>query len=208
MGAVDSMSRPRPRWSAHTVLIALLALAGCASTGSYTWAQEYPDPPPVPDAGIILVAGDIITIRVYNQPDMSTKTRVRNDGKVSLPFLNDVDAAGQTPVVLAASLQKRLKDYINTPIVTISLDEPRPNTIPVTGEVGKPGIFLLDQGAGLLAALAAAGGMSPFASVDRIFVIRQQPAPARIRFSYKDLQNGDRKSVSFQLRQGDAVVVE
>ena len=90
----------------------------------------------------------------------------------------------------------------------ISLDEPRPNTIPVTGEVNKPGVFALDPGAGLLAALAASSGLSPFASTDRIFVIRQLPAPARIRFSYKELQNGDQKSVSFQLRQGDAVVVE
>jgi len=139
---------------------------------------------------------------------MSTKTRVRNDGKVTLPFLNDVEAAGQTPVSLAASLQKRLKEYLSAPNVTVSLDEPRPNTIPVTGEVNKPGIIPLEPGAGLLAAIAAAGGLSPFASTDRIFVIRQLPAPARIRFSYKELQNGDRKSVSFQLRQGDAVVVE
>jgi polysaccharide biosynthesis/export protein len=202
------MSRVRPRSLARTVHVALLALTACASTGPYTWVQDYPDPPPVPDNGIVLVPGDVITIRVYGQPEMSTKTRVRNDGKVTLPFLNDVDAAGQTPVVLATNLQKRLKEYLNTSVVTVSLDEPRPNTIPVTGEVSKPGIFMLEPGAGLLAAIAAASGLSPFASMDRIFVIRQQPAPARIRFNYRDLQNGDRKAVNFQLRQGDAVVVE
>jgi len=189
--------------------VALLVLAAaCATAGEYTWVNDYPEPPPVPDKGIVLVPGDVITIRVYGQPDMSTKTRVRNDGKITLPFLNDVEAAGQTPVSLAASLQKRLKEYLSAPNVTVSLDEPRPNTVPVTGEVNKPGIIPLEPGAGLLAAIAAAGGLSPFASTDRIFVIRQLPAPARIRFSYKELQNGDRKSVSFQLRQGDAVVVE
>ena len=202
------MLRDRPKSLARTVRVAFLALAGCAATGSYTWVQEYPAPPPNPESGIVLLPGDIITIRVYKEPDMSTKTRVRNDGKVSLPFLNDVDAAGQTPVIFAATLQKRLKEFMNAPIVTVSLDDPRPNTIPVTGEVTKPGIFPLDPGAGVVAALAAAGGLSPFASMDRIFVIRQLPAPARIRFSYRDLQNGDPKSVSFQLRQGDAVVVE
>jgi polysaccharide biosynthesis/export protein len=202
------MSRVRPRSLARTVRVALLALAGCAATGAYTWVQDYPAPPAGPESGIVLVPGDIITIRVYKEPDMSTKTRVRNDGKVSLPFLNDVDAAGQTPVSFAALLQKRLKEFMNAPVVTVSLDEARPNTIPVTGEVSKPGIFALDPGAGLVAALAAAGGLSPFASPDRIFVIRQFPAPARIRFSYHDLRDGDRKSVSFQLRQGDAVVVE
>jgi polysaccharide export outer membrane protein len=202
------MLRDRPKSLARTARFALLALAACATTGSYTWVQDYPDPPPVPDSGIVLVPGDVITIRVYKEPDMSTKTRVRNDGKVSLPFLNDVDAAGMTPVMLAASLQKRLKEYMNVPNVTVSLDDPRPNTIPVTGEVTKPGIFALDPGAGVVAALAAAGGLSPFASSDRIFVLRQLPAPARIRFSYRDLQNGEKKAVSFQLRQGDAVVVE
>jgi polysaccharide biosynthesis/export protein len=202
------MSRVRPQQLARTVgVVALVALAACATGGSYTWVQDYAVPPVTP-ASTVLVPGDIITIRVYKEPDMSTKTRVRNDGKVSLPFLNDIDAAGQTPVQLAATVQKRLKEYMNAPNVTISLDDPRPNSIPVTGEVTKSGIFLLDPGAGLLDALAAAGGLSPFASLDRIFVIRQSPAPARIRFSYKDLQNGDRKSVSFQLRQGDAVVVE
>jgi polysaccharide biosynthesis/export protein len=198
----------RPRSVARPLRVALLVLAACATTGDYTWVNDYPEPPQVPDKGIVLVPGDVITIRVYGQPDMSTKTRVRNDGKVTLPFLNDVEAAGQTPVSLAASLQKRLKEYLSAPNVTVSLDEPRPNTIPVTGEVNKPGIIPLEPGAGLLAAIAAAGGLSPFASTDRIFVIRQLPAPARIRFSYKELQNGDRKSVSFQLRQGDAVVVE
>ena len=202
------MLRDRPKSLARTVRVAFLALAGCAATGSYTWVQEYPAPPPNPESGIVLLPGDIITIRVYKEPDMSTKTRVRNDGKVSLPFLNDVDAAGMTPVMLAASLQKRLKEYMNVPNVTVSLDDPRPNTIPVTGEVSKPGIFALDPGAGVVAALAAAGGLSPFASLDRIFVLHQLPAPARIRFSYHDLQNGERKAVSFQLRQGDAVVVE
>jgi polysaccharide export outer membrane protein len=182
--------RARPRWLARQLRGALLVLAACAASAPFVWVKDYPEPPPVPDSGIILVPGDVISIRVYNEPNMSTKTRVRNDGKVSLPFLNDVAAAGLTPNV------------------TVSLDDPRPNTIPVTGEVNKPGIFPLDPGAGILAAIAAAGGLSPFATTDRIFVIRQSPAPARIRFSYRELRDGEAKAVSFQLRQGDAVVVE
>ena len=197
---------PRARWNYLFRSIAALLLTGCASSGQYVWVNDYSEPPA--EKGILLAPGDVINIRVYQQPDMSTKTRIRSDGKVSMPFLNDVDAAGQAPQQFAAQLQKRLKDYLSSPMVTVSLDEPRPNTIPVTGEVNKPGIFSLEPGAGLLAALAASSGLSPFASTDRIFVIRQLPAPARIRFSYKELQNGDLRSVSFQLRQGDAVVVE
>jgi polysaccharide biosynthesis/export protein len=198
----------RPMLCARVLLLPVLALLGCASTtGLYVWVDDYKEPPAVPEKSTVLVAGDVITIRVFNQPDMSTKTRVRNDGKVSMPFLNDVDAAGLTPVALAKQMQLRLKEYINTPVVTISLDDPRPYVIPVTGEVAKPGVFPLDPGAGVLAALASAGGLTPFASQDRIFVIRPQP-PARIRFTYTALQNGEAKSIQFQLRQGDAVVVE
>ena len=197
----------RPKRRARVLLLPVVALLGCASPGPFVWVDNYKEPPAVPEKSTVLVPGDVITIRVYNQPDMSTKTRVRNDGKVSMPFLNDVDAAGMTPVALAKQLQVKLKEYINTPVVTISLDEARPYVIAVTGEVAKPGVFALDPGSGVLAALASAGGLSPFASQDRIFVIRQQP-PARIRFSYTALQNGDVKSIQFQLRQGDAVVVE
>jgi polysaccharide biosynthesis/export protein len=205
---VHSLPRARPNSPVRVARVCALALLGCVSAGTYTWVDEYKDAPALPEKGTILAIGDSITIRVYNMPEMSTKTRVRNDGKVSMPFLNDVDAAGYSPVQLAQKLQTRLKEYFTAPVVTISLDDPRPYTIPVTGEVAKPGVFSLEPGSGVLAALASAGGLSPFATLDRIFVIRQQPLPARIRFSYRELQNGERKSVQFELRQGDAVVVE
>jgi polysaccharide export outer membrane protein len=185
-----------------------ILLFGCASTGPYVWVSDYREPPMPNDKNTVLVAGDVITIRVYQQPDMSTKTRVRNDGKVSMPLLNDVNAAGLTPEAFARVLQVRLKEFMNAPVVTISLDDPRPNSIPVTGEVTKPGVFQLEPGAGVLAALASAGGLTPFASWSKIFVIRQVPTPVRIRFDYHELRDGDATSLQFQLRQGDAVVAE
>jgi polysaccharide export outer membrane protein len=194
-------------WARLHLLLAVLALAGCASTGQYVSVDDYVEPP-VPEKGVVLVPGDVITIRVFSQPDMSSKTRVRSDGKVSLPFLNDVQAAGFTPQALAQDIQSRLKAYLSAPNVTVSLDEPRLNTIPVTGEVTKSGVFSLEPGAGVLAALASAGGLSPFAHPDSIYVIRQHPSPVRIRFSLLELQRGDPKAILFQLRQGDAVVVE
>lgn len=205
--------RPKPRGRSDILVrvasLVSLTLIGCVTSGPYVWVDDYVAPPASAEKNTVLVQGDVITIRVYQQPDMSTKTRVRNDGKVSIPFLNDVDAAGFTPVQLAQALQTRLKEYINTPVVTISLDDPRPISVPVTGEVNKPGVFLLDPGSGILAAIASASGLSPFASWNKIFVIRQVPAPpVRVRFDYRDLQAGDRKSLQFQLRAGDAVVVE
>lgn len=197
-----------PNRGVPVLWLAAWLLCGCASAGPYVWVSDYREPAIAMDKNTILVPGDVITIRVYQQPDMSTKTRVRNDGKVSMPLLNDVAASGLTPAAFAQALQVRLKEFMNAPVVTVSLDDPRPNSIPVTGEVVRPGVFSLEPGAGILTALASAGGLTPFASWNKIFVIRQVPEPVRIRFDYRDIRDGDRTSLQFQLRQGDAVVVE
>jgi polysaccharide export outer membrane protein len=203
---------PRPYSRPSLLVLALCVGAmlsfGCGPTGSYVWVSDYREPAMPMDKNTVLVPGDVITVRVYQQPDMSTKTRVRSDGKVSMPLLNDVDAAGLTPAAFAQALQVRLKEFMNAPVVTISLDDPRPNSIPVTGEVSKPGVFQLEPGAGVLTALASAGGLTPFATWSKVFVIRQGPVPVRIRFDYRELRDGERTSLQFQLRQGDAVVVE
>ncbi len=154
------------------------------------------------------VSGDILQVRVFNQPDMSARVRVRDDGKVSIPFLNDVTAVGLTPNALAQELQTRLKEFINAPVVTISLEEARPFSVSVIGEVGKAGVYALPPGAGVLQALAAAGGLTQYASKDRIFVIRDTPARARIRFEFGQLTQAEGKAATFRLRLGDIVVVE
>ena len=84
--------------------------------------------------GYVIQPGDVLQIRVFNQPEMSTRARVRDDGKVSIPFLNDVVAAGFTPNALAQQRQTRLKEYIDAPVVTISLEEARPFSVSVLGE--------------------------------------------------------------------------
>ena len=119
--------------------------------------------------------GDTISMRVWNQDSISAKTKVRPDGKVSIPFVNDVDAAGATPTELAARVQVRLKDFIVNPVVTVTLDELRPLLVAVMGEVTRPGNYQLEAGAGVLQALAIAGGPTAFADRDRIMVLRQKP---------------------------------
>src|SRR5436853_6353483 len=103
----------------------LLALA-CAGPGQYVWIDDLPAAPAA--EAYLIGPGDVISLRVYNQDAMSVKARVRPDGKVSMPFLNDVAAAGYTPEVLGQQIQSRLKDYLNVPVVTVSVDEPRPLT--------------------------------------------------------------------------------
>lgn len=191
-------------------LVALCALSGCTHVGPYVWVDEYKEEL-TSSSGYLIVPGDVLNVRVFNQEAMSGRVRVRNDGKVSLPFVNDVDAAGRTPLALAQFLQGQLKSYINNPVVTVSLEEVKPIPVSVLGEVARPGVYPLEPGSGVLHAVASAGGLNDFASRDRVFVIRNAEGKAtatRIRFDYERLSKAEGKSAAFHLRTGDVVVVE
>lgn len=191
------------------ICVLSVALTGCfRSSGVYIPIDEYKDL--TIEGEYIIRPGDTLNIRVFQQEPMSARTRVRSDGKISLPFLNDVTAAGYSPVVLSQQLQTRLKDYINNPVVTISLEEVRPVQVSVLGEVPRPGVYGLETGSGVLQALASAGGFTPFAYKE-VFVLRSDnpaEAPKRIRFDYDALTLATGKGPLFKLKAGDVVVVE
>jgi polysaccharide biosynthesis/export protein len=195
------------RFRSLAFALAVCGLCSCAQTGPFVWVDQF-TPAEAPAAGYVVNPGDVLTVRVWNQEGMSARVRVREDGKISLPFLNDVAAAGYTPNVLSAQLQTRLKDFIANPVVTISLEEPRPSTIAVMGEVVRPGTFPLDARGGVLGALAGAGGLGEYARPDRIFVVRPGPTPTRIRFTYEALVSSTGKAAQFKLMPGDTIVVE
>ena len=191
------------------VIASLAALGpGCAHLGQYVWVDDYQDPDSSREGGYLIGPGDVLFVRVFNQDTLSGKTRVRSDGKVTLPLLNDVEAAGLTPAALAQRVQVKYKEFINSPSVIVSIEESQPLRISVLGEVGKPGLLQLDNGVGVLQALAAASGMTDFAHRDRIFVLRRDPAALRIRFTYEALSRESGRAGAFRLRNGDAVVVE
>jgi polysaccharide biosynthesis/export protein len=163
------------------------------------------------DLGYLISAGDVLLVRVFQQEAMSARVKVRGDGKVSLPLINDVIAAGKSPTVLATELQARLKDFINNPVVTVSLEESRPVVVSVVGEVVRPGVVTLEPGAGVLQALAASGGLTDFAHRDGLFVLRRhaaQPQPKRLRFTWEVLARGEGPAARFTLLPGDVVIAE
>ena len=190
-------------------LATILAFAlACSGPGKYVWVDAYEEPPPQDEKPYVIAPADIILVRVLGQDQITTRARVRPDGKISLPLLNDVKAAGLTPLALSKELRTRLNDFIKDPLVTVSLEETTPPTISVIGEVVKPGVYPLDKTAGVLSALSSAGGLTPDACTDCIFVVRQGPPAARIRFAYEALLRPSGKAPAFQLRPGDVVVVE
>lgn len=187
------------------ITTALASVAGCAGHGSYVWARDLPPDGAQDDYAI--APGDTIGVRVFNQEAMSTHARVRSDGKIAVPMLGDVAVRGSSPSAVSRDLESRLKEYVVSPRVTVTVEESQANSVSVLGEVTHPGVFTVDATAGVLAALAAAGGFTPFASNDSIFVVRNNP-PMRIRFTMKSLMQADSRAAMFRLRRGDVVVVE
>lgn len=195
------------------LLAIALALSACAPRGPYLRVEDL-RLGPQEDAEYHIAEGDVLAVRVWNQESMSiARAKVRTDGMISMPFLQDVEASGMTPADLGRRLQIRLKTYVVNPVVTVSLEERPPLRISVIGEVTRPGVYEVERGAGVLAALAAAGGLNEFANRDGIFVHRpgywaDDPTPARIRFTYDALKRSDKVAARFKLRNGDVLVVE
>lgn len=211
--------RSRPRCStaetsipcAMAVLLGTMLMQACATTGSFTWVDDVP-PNRNDQSEYRLSVRDTISIRVWNQEEMSVpRTQIREDGKISLPFLRDVSVVGLTPIQVSEKLQAALVSFIVDPVVTVALDEAAPLTVSVLGEVTTAGAYTLQPRAGLLHAIAAAGGLNRFADRDAIFVLRRPVStlpPTRIRFRYRDLTAGGTPAADFRLETGDVVVVE
>ena len=192
---------------------ALAAAPGCSHVGDYVWVDDLKEPPAPAETDYVIAPGDVLNVRVFSQEGMSGRARVRSDGKISLPFVNDVEAAGATPAALAVRLQVRLKEFINNPVVTVSLEEPGPIQVSVLGEVARPGVYPVQPRSSVLQGLAAAGGLTQYASSDRIFVLRRSAPGAkaplvRVRFRYESLAHAEGRAATFRMRDGDVLVVE
>jgi polysaccharide biosynthesis/export protein len=206
----------RPGAASVVVALVLGATApGCRHAVDFLWVDQVPGSMATAEDPARITPGDVIGVRVFNQPPNSVeRTRVRDDGKISMPLLDDVEVAGMVPTGLARALEIKLKAFIVNPVVTVVVHERRPVRVSVVGQVARPGVYDLEPGAGVLSGLAAAGGLTPFADDDGVFVLRSgywadgDPSPVRIRFRYRELRHGKAPASTFRLRPGDVVVVE
>ncbi|HEX8824036.1 MAG TPA: exopolysaccharide export protein EpsY [Archangium sp.] len=197
------------RWP---LLATLVLLSACYKPGRFVWVDDYREPQlQQQDESYLIRRGDVLSINVWNQRDISSRIRVRDDGRISLPLVNDVEAAGQTPALLARAMEQKLKDLVANPVVTVIVDEAQPIKVSVLGEVRNPGKKQLEYNAGLLQALSEAGGFTDYARDDALFVLRKEPGyptPVRIRFTWEALSRNEGNASAFRLKTGDVVVVE
>ena len=173
-----------------------------------TVATPPPAAAPAVDASYKIGPQDVLRIDVWKENEISRSVPVRPDGKISLPLLNDVQAAGRTSMELANTITEGLKKFINSPQVTVTVTEINSRRVYVTGEVTRPGAFPLLPNMTVLQALTSAGGFTQFARLKKIYVLRTEDGKqVKHPFNYKDVVNGNRPEDNIVLQSGDTIVV-
>ena len=154
-------------------------------------------------------AGDILEITTWKEPDLSRdEILVRTDGKISFPLLNDVQAAGLSPVELKKNMEEGLADFVDGPFVTITIRSPGSQKIYVLGEVLNTGEYPLIKKLTVLQAFALAGGFTEWASKKEIILLRNEDGIDKIyRINYKDITKGKDFSQNQKLKADDTIIV-
>jgi polysaccharide biosynthesis/export protein len=200
------------------IKLACLAMLSLMAIGM--WAQQdanapKPAPAPVPEvqastpggrSDYIIGPDDTLRISVWKEPDMSVNLPVRPDGKISMPLLDDVQAAGMTPMQLAGSIRDKLKKYIEDPRVTVVVTAMNSQRIYVLGEVLHTGAMPLLPGMTVLQALSSAG-FTQFANLKAVYLLRVVDGKqTKMPFNYKNAIKG-RIEQNITLKPGDTIVV-
>jgi polysaccharide export outer membrane protein len=198
----------------RAVLLAIAAVPAAPAPPGF--AQQ---PPPVADScplSYVIGPGDVLDIAVWDNAEITRTVPVRPDGNISLPILNDIAAAGFTPMQLRETLTKALAEYIPRAAVSVLVREIHSFKVSVIGEVKTAGRYELHERATVLDVLAMAGGLTEYAARGRIVVLRQEPAGTRqIPFPYDKLtarnRTGNEPAPGVQenlcLHPGDVVLV-
>lgn len=158
----------------------------------------------------IIGAEDVLEITVWRNVDLSKVVQVRPDGRVSMPIIRDITAVGKTPTQLAEEMTNKLKEYVQNPVVAVSLKEVNSYNIFLLGEVTHPGRYPLKSKTTLLQGITIAGGFTPIAARNQIVIFRfteAAPGIKRLTASYDEIVLRGGIVENFELKSGDTVVV-
>jgi len=203
------------KWLVRMALIVLIATS-CAYSqdaqktppASRTTAKPAPEAKSASGEEYRIGPQDLVRIDVWKEPDISRTIPVRPDGKISLPLMNDVQAAGLTAMELAGSIREGLSKYITSPQVTVTVTEINSRRVYVTGEVMRPGAQPLLPNMTALQALTSAGGFTQFARTKSIYILRNEDGKqVKHPFNYKAVLDGKHPEDNIQLQPGDVIVV-
>ena len=154
-------------------------------------------------------SGDILEIVTWKEPDFSREeVLVRLDGKLTFPLLNDIQAAGQTPLELKRVIEEGLKTYVSNPVVTVNVRNPLSKQFYILGEVVNTGQYPLAKHLTVLQAFALAGGFTEWASKKEIILLRHEEGQDKIYIiNYKNIVKGNDLSQNLKLKADDTIIV-
>ncbi|MGA9542862.1 MAG: polysaccharide biosynthesis/export family protein [Candidatus Sulfotelmatobacter sp.] len=199
---------------------ALITASACLLISGGLWAQAGSQDPATQSANastqakphddsFVIGNDDVLAINVWKEPDISRSIPVRSDGKISLPLVGEVQAAGRTPLKLEVEIASRLKNYISEPEVTVIVQQINSQKFNILGQVNRPGTFVIANSLTVLDAIALAGGFRDFAKQKSIYVLRQNAdgTQSRLPFNYKEVVKGRNSSQNIKLQPRDTIVV-
>ena len=192
------------------VVAVIVFAAGCpGGTPNYPWEKE-PDPR---GKELVLGAGDVIGINVWENANLNTEATIRPDGTVTMPLIGDIKAAGETPTSLKARIKTQLQAYLkgvqNTEI-TVAVKSWKSYRFTIQGEVGRPGVYSADQYITVSDALAQAGGLTRFAKRNEIQLTRRDMKTGETRkipLDYEILVSGKVPQMNIYVLAGDTIWV-
>ena len=200
-------SRPLVIGLAAAAWIAAAALSGCARVTTSAAVEPALSPTPTYQIG----SGDNLKIFVWRNDDLSTEVPVRPDGRISLPLVPDMPAAGKTPTQLAADIQSELRSFVQEPVVTVivtSFTGPYAQQVRVLGQVAKPQAVTFRDDMSVLDAVIAVGGLTNLAAGNRASIIRKANGEdIRIPVALDDIMDGGDLSANRKLHPGDIILV-
>lgn len=158
--------------------------------------------------GYKLQPGDVLQVVVWKETDLQSEVLIRPDGGISFALAGDMQAAGRTTDELRADLETRVRKLVPGAVVTVSVKAVNGNRVFVIGKVNRPGDFALSRPIDVMQAISLAGGVTPFASTDRIRVLHRSGShQASIRFRYSEVARGRNLEQNILLQSGDTVIV-
>jgi polysaccharide export outer membrane protein len=181
-----------------TVLIGLLSMSNTALAQANAPVSK----------GYLINPGDVLDISVWQETTLQKEVLVTPDGHFSFPLAGEIVAEGKTIAAVRQELTTALQAYIPELVVTVSLRQINGNKIFVIGQVNRPGEFVASHEIDVVQALSMAGGMTPYAAVNDITILRRAgDSPISIRFRFRDIESGKRLDQNIILKPGDVVVV-
>ncbi len=192
---------------------AQMSTGGFAQTAAPGSGKAEPPAAPAtqqhPEDNYVIGDGDVLSINVWKEQELTGSIPVRLDGKISLPLIGELQASGKTPIQLKSDITTKLRAYLSAPDVTVTVAQMNSQKFNILGRVSKPGSYPLSATTTVLDAIASAGGFLDFAKQKGVYILRKNPAGGvtRIAFNYKDVIRGSHPEQNIQLRPNDTIVV-